>query len=132
MDALKLPFHESIDATLRTSKLLTIKIGLCVIVAVFVSVVGLFRETRREGSTLKFTPTVICAFALASVVVGIVGGLLLSYKDVVARRLTAGDRVNRLLHCYFAGGISSAFAWFVTILLVVFVTTIAACVLRII
>jgi hypothetical protein len=107
-----LPFKDELDDLFRSDRSIWLKGFGGAALGILVALWGLF-ENDRPGGLNVVLDTI---FVSGSAVIGAAGVVLLSLKDVVARRFDNRRHVNWLLMLYFGHGPLSFFFWIVTVL----------------
>jgi hypothetical protein len=81
----------------------------------------------RKGNGPQMAATARVVVFVGSIVVGMLVVLLLTLRDVVARRVDAGKPVNPILKAYFGrgNGCLMVFLWFCTVIVVTLIVTMA-------
>jgi hypothetical protein len=119
----KVPFQRELEDLFSSDKSIILKLlGGAFVGAVF-SLRVLFK--KGDGASLGNTARVVVFVGAA--IIGALVVLLLTLRDVVARRVDAGKSVNPILKAYFGrgNGCLMVFLWFCTIIAATFIITMA-------
>ena len=121
----KVPFQSEIEDLFASDKSIIIKLLGGAFVGAVLSLRVVFKGAKGNAATLSDTARVVVFIGAA--VIGALVVLLLTLRDVVARRVERGKRVNPLLKAYFGrgNGCLMVFLWFCTIIVVTFIITMA-------
>jgi hypothetical protein len=119
----KVPFHHEIEDLFASDGSIVLKLLAGAFVGGVLSLKVAFKEPGGTAPALSMPVKVTIVAAAA--VVGMIVVLMLSLRDVVARRVENGQRVNPLLRAYFGRGNGCLMValWSVTVIVAVFVAT---------
>lgn len=121
----QVPFQSEIEDLFESDKSIVLKLLGGAFVGVVLSLKFVAKDGKGNAPTMGNTATAVVVVGAA--VVGAVVVLLLTLRDVVARRVDAGKRVNPVLKAYFGrgNGCLMVFLWFCTIIVATFIITMA-------
>lgn len=119
----KVPFQREIEDLFASDKTIVLKLIGGAFVGVFLSLRMVMKDARA-GDT-SFSPTVRTVVLIGGAIVGALVVLGLTLRDVVLRRVEAGQRVNPLLRAYFGkgNGCLMLVLWSVTVIFATFLVT---------
>src|SRR5262245_31181181 len=114
--AMFFPFRRELDDAFSHDSSIWLKMAGCALVGILIAVYSLAKMDHKD-LTPAGAAIVIAVVACGGMFVGI----LLSLKDVVARRIENGEPVSLVLRIYFGWGGGSLLIWFLTIFIGTFV-----------
>lgn len=115
----RFPFRKELEDLFRGDRSAPWKMAGAAMVTVFIVVYGGRKAMSPSDLEALSIPGIVAVIALAAIA-GASLALALSLKDVVARRLAAGEPVNPILKVYFGLGLRSALIWIPTVILLTF------------
>lgn len=118
----RLPFQRELADLFESDRSIVWKLLGGAVVGVLVCARGFGRQPPGAGGlTVPVKIALACGFA----VVGVLVVLLLSFRDVVVRRVDAGKPVNPLLKAYFGRGNGCLMIglWCITVIFVTMIVT---------
>jgi hypothetical protein len=123
--AVKGPFHNEIEDLFASDKSIVLKLLGGAFVGAVLSLSVVLKRAKGNEASLGTTAKVITF--VGATVIGAIVVLLLTLRDVVARRVDAGQQVNPILKAYFGrgNGCLMLFLWGCTIIVATLIFTMA-------
>jgi hypothetical protein len=121
----KIPFRSEIEDLFASDKSIIWKLLGGAFVGAALSMTVVLKGPQGKAPQMSMTARVIVL--IGATVIGALVVLLLTLRDVVARRVDAGLKVNPLLKAYFGrgNGCLMVFLWFCTIVVATLIVTMA-------
>jgi len=111
------PFHNEFDELFRGNRSIWLKMaGAAAATDLIVLLSG---ALNAQPGGLGLGPGTIAIVLVVAAVAGAGFAILLSLKDIVARRRSAGRHVSWLLRLYFTDGVVSFMLWSVTATMII-------------
>jgi hypothetical protein len=105
---MSVPFSKDLDKLFRSSTSIWLKIGAGGLVGFLLSAGAIF---GKEGA--GFSSSMKTGIAITVTLLGMLLGLALSLKDLVAKRKSEGSQVPFLLNLLFGMGVISLIVWII-------------------
>jgi hypothetical protein len=116
-----IPFREEFEDLFRNSGGIWLKIGGGALVGILVAIGAVHRMI--VNGLVEFDPVRAVGTVVGTALIGALAVILLLLKDVVQKRIQAGQRVSFLLRLSFGMGVTSLLLWAITAILVVLLAT---------